>query len=132
MATLTRQALLGATTVPTLTVEIPELGGSVIVRGMTGAERDKFESSCWEGRGKKRNFSMSNIRAKLVTYCVVDETGHRLFTEADVDAIGAMRADIVDRLFGAAQKLSGMSEEDIDELGRRSENPTVSATSSTA
>jgi hypothetical protein len=125
-----RETLLGATAPPQEIVAIPQLGIDVTVRGMTGVERDAFEASCFEGRGKKRDFNMKNLRAKLVAYCCVDEHGHRVFSDADAVALGEVRADVIDRVFGVAQRLSGMKDEDVDELGRPSENPIRSPSSS--
>lgn len=125
-----RDIILAATQTPTEKVPLPELGISVTVRGMSGAERDAFEASCFEGRGKKRAFNMKNVRAKLVAYCCVDDAGQRVFSDADAEALGSVRADIIDRLFGPAQKLSGMSDEDVDELGQPSAKTAVSSISS--
>jgi len=126
-----RDVLLGATTVPTEVVVLPELAGlAVTVRGMTGSERDAFEASCFEGRGRKREFSMRDVRAKLVASCCLDEKGQRAFSDSDVQALGQVRADVIDRLFGVAQRLSGISEKDADELGQGSPTPTASTTSS--
>jgi hypothetical protein len=130
MAFLSRADILKATATPREVVAVPALGGDVIVRGMTGVERDAFEASCFEGKGKRRDFNMRNLRAKLVAYCVVDDAGHRLFTDEDVIALGQVRADVIDRLFGVAQRLSGMKDEDVDELGLGSGSPTASGTSS--
>ena len=125
---LSRADILKATAPPREAVHV--LDGTVLVRGMTGAERDAFEASCFEGRGKKRDFNMRNLRAKLVAYCCIDDEGRRLFTDEDVIALGAVRADVIDKLFGVAQRLSGMRDEDVDELGLTSTSPTPLATSS--
>jgi hypothetical protein len=130
MAFLSRADILRATITPRDTVFVKELGGEVIVRGMTGVERDAFEASCFEGRGKKRDFSLNNMRAKLVAACCIDDQGHRLFTDEDVIGLGAVRADVIDKLFAVAQRLSGMRDEDVDELGLSSKTPTTSATPS--
>lgn len=130
MGWLSRADLLGATKPPQEVVSIGALGGDVLVRGMTGRERDAFEMSCFEGRGKKRDFNMKDVRAKLVAYCCIDEAGNRLFSDSDVEAISNVRADVVDKLFATAQKLSGMREEDLDELGKPSASPIASASSS--
>jgi len=130
MGLLSRDAVLAATSVPIETVKVPELGGEVRVRGMTGTERDAFEASCVQGRGRKRDFNMQNLRAKMVAYCCVDDDGRRLFTDQDLDRLGAIRADVLDRLFGVAQRLSGMRDEDVEELGQALESPIASATSS--
>jgi hypothetical protein len=97
---------------------------------MTGAERDAFEASCFVGKGKKRDFVMRNLRAKLVAYCCIDEDGRRLFTDEDAIALGAVRADVIDKLFGVAQRLSGMNDDDIDELGLSSGSLATSGISS--
>ncbi len=125
-----REVLLGATTVPTEVVVLPELGVSVTVRGMTGSERDAFEATCWEGRGKKRAFSSKDVRAKLIASCCLDEKGQRAFSDADVQSLGQVRADVIDRLFGVAQRLSGMTDQDVDDLGQGSRTPAPSGTSS--
>lgn len=130
MSVLSREALLGATTLPTKRVKVPELGGEVIVRGMSGTERDAFEATLFQGKGKNRVANLANVRAKMVAFCCVDENGVRLFTDADAAQLGEVRADILSRLFAPAQQLSGMSDEDIEEMGKPSESPAPSATSS--
>jgi hypothetical protein len=58
----------------------------------------------------------------------VEEDGSRTFSDADVIALGEARADVIDRLFGIAQRLSGMRDEDVDELGIGSATTPTSAT----
>jgi len=130
MSVLSRESILGATQLPQEKVYIPALGGHVFVRGMTGAERDAFEASLVVGRGKSRDVSTANIRAKLVARCLVTEQGERLFTDAEADALGAVRADVLTPIFSVAQRLSGVSDEDIDELGKRSEKASSDTSSS--
>lgn len=140
MAFLSKASLLGATRPPQETVTVPELGGEVIVRGMTGAERDAFEVAMVEGRGKNRQVNLKNIRARLVAYSCIDQDGARIFSDADIPALGAVRADVLNRIYTKAQRLSGITDEDVDELGTPSPGsppPTTptgsdSATSSTA
>lgn len=129
MAALTRQILLGATKPPQEVVSVPELGGDVIVRGMTGAERDAFEVSLIEGKGRKRDVNLKNLRAKLIAFCCVDEQGERIFSDADVESLGKVRADVMNRIYTVAQRLSGLSDEDAEELGQPS-SPKISASSS--
>lgn len=126
-----REKLLGAK-VPTEKVYVKELDETYTLRGMTGAERDAFEWSCFEGKGKRRDFTNRNMRAKLVACCCIDDQGQRVFSDEDVVAIGEARADILDRLFAVAQRLSGLRQEDVDELGLSSATPSPSATSSSA
>jgi hypothetical protein len=118
MATLSKAALLGPAAVglPRKTLHITELDGDVIVQGLTAAQRDEFEGSLVVGKGRKRDVNMKNMRAKLVVLTVIGEDGQRLFTESDIAQLGAMRADILDRIFAVAKELSGLSDQDEEDL----------------
>lgn len=118
MALLTRGEILAALDLPTEDVEVPEWGGCVRVRGMTGAERDRFEASVVEMRGKSARVDMVNLRAKLAATCMVGEDGQRLFAEQDVEALGAKSAAALSRVFEAAQRLSGLTGADVEELAK--------------
>jgi len=113
---LTRDAILKAQDLPTEEVEVPEWGGVVRVRGLTGAERDAFEQSIVEQRGKNTRMNLRNIRAKLVALTVVDEEGNRVFSDEDAEALGKKSAAALDRVFAVAQRLSGLRPEDVEEL----------------
>lgn len=115
---LNRDALLAATELPRELIEIPELGGAVYVQGMSGRDRDSFEASLVTGRGKKRDVSTDNVRAKLAVRCLVDEAGNRLFKDHEADLLGGIRVDVLSRIFNAAQRLSGITDEDVDEMGK--------------
>ena len=97
-------------------VKIPGIG-NVIVKGMTAKERDQYETSCIVQRNGKRNFNLIDARAKLVMLTVVDEKGDRLFEASDISRLSGMPASVIDKLFTAAQKLSGISDDDMDDLG---------------
>ena len=126
MSHLSKGQLLAARALPREEVSVPELGGTVIVQGMSAAQRDAFEASLMVGRGRRRDINTANLRAKLIAFCVVDEAGLRVFSDEDVTALGEVRVDVVNRIFAVAQRLSGVSEEDIEELGRPSASARVS------
>lgn len=113
---LSREEILKVDDRQTRTVEVPEWGGAVLVRALSGAERDRYEQSLWEGKGANRRLNWTNARAKLVAMSVVDEEGKPLFTQRDVEALGAKSAAALDRIFAVAQELSGVSNADVDEL----------------
>lgn len=122
MGALNKDALLAAAkqSLPIEQVDVPELGGSVYVRGMSGKERDDWEKSLLVGKGKRREVNTANVRAKLVAKTACDEHGVQLFSDADADALGNLRADVLNRLYEKASRLSGVSEADVDELGKPS------------
>lgn len=113
---LNRDQILQAQDLVTETVNVPEWGGSVLVRAMTGEERDQYEASVVEQKGKDTKVNMRNARAKLVAISVVDESGEKLFTQADVAALGKKSAAALQRVFNAAMKMSGISEDDLKEI----------------
>ncbi len=118
MALLTRDAILQAQDLPAEQVPVPEWGGEVLVRGLTGAERDNFEQSIAEQKGKNVKMNLQNVRAKLVALTVVDEDGNRLFSDKDAEVLGRKSAVALNRVFEVAQKLSGLTPEDVDELAK--------------
>lgn len=97
-------------------VEVPEWGGSVRIRSLTGTERDEYEESLLSQRNGKAKAVLRNYRAKLVALSAVDESGAPLFDRADVMRLGNSNSAALDRLYEACQRLSGLSDEDIEEL----------------
>jgi len=120
---LSREQILKANDLKTETVAVPEWGGEVLVRMMTGTARDKFEEQMFGGGRKKGKPEMSfdNIRARLVAAVVVDEAGNLLFEPADIVELGKKSAAALDRIFSVAQQLNGFTKKDIDELAKNSE-----------
>lgn len=117
MTLLTKDAILGADDRPTVDVEVPEWGGTVRVRALSGAERDAYEVALAGVRPDgSRRINLVNVRARLIALTVVDEAGARMFTDKDAEALGAKSATAMQRVFEAAQKLSGLTEDDIEEL----------------
>jgi hypothetical protein len=114
---LGREAILGADDRQTEVVEVPEWGGAVIVRALSGTERDAYEASLVTlRRDGSQRFNMENVRARLAALSIVGEDGERLFGDGDLKALGAKSAQALDRVFDAARRLSGLSDEDIEEL----------------
>ena len=121
---LNRDDILKAQDIQIEELQVPEWGGSVFVKGMTGAERDSFEASIVETRGKNTKVNMQNIRAKLVAYSACDKEGTLLFEPKDIKDLGKKSAAALQRVFDKASELSGISEKDIGELAEGlDENP---------
>jgi len=117
---LNREQILKADDIKTEEVQVPEWGGSVLVRGMTGAERDRYEAAVVEQNGKNTKVNMRNARARLMTMTVVDEKGNKLFTQADIETLGQKSAAALQRVFEVATRLAGIGDEDLDELSKNS------------
>ena len=101
-------------------VEVPEWGGSVRVRMMTGSERDAFETEIYEVKGDDVKFNRENFRARLLVRTIADEKNDRIFSDADIQTLGKKSAKVLDRLFAVAQKLNGISAADREEMIKNS------------
>ena len=119
---LTRDQILKAEDIEEKYVEVPEWGGKVLVRGLTGKERDAYEKSLVEGKGKNKQINMDNARAKLVAITVVDENRKPIFTKDDIEALGKKSGRALSRVWVAATELSGIGEEELEELTKNSES----------
>lgn len=115
---LTRDDILG-TSLRRETVEVPEWGGSVIVRCLTGAERDEYDSWRFNAlvatNGSRP--SLRNVRARLAALSIVNEQGERQFSDDDVLALGEKDGAALHRVFEVAQRLSQIvSEREMEAL----------------
>jgi hypothetical protein len=118
---LSRDSILSSSDLPTEEVPVPEWGGTVFVRTMSGTERDNFEQVILEGKSTKGGTAkMVNVRAKLAVKVLVDEQGKRLFTDEDAGILGSKSGKALDRIFEVAQRLAGIGEKDIAELEKNS------------
>lgn len=117
MTYLGKDAILGADDLSHEDVDVPEWGGTVRIRALSGSERDRWEAAFLGKDGKPSvDKGMANVRARLVIACAVDESDNQLFSHTDEKALGRKNAAALDRLFDAAQRLSGLSDEDVEEL----------------
>lgn len=122
MALLSKEQIWSANDIQYEDVSVPEWGGEVRVRGLSGRERDRFEADSLKQKKGQREVNLENIRARLVVACVVDENFKPLFDKSDIMRLGEKSASALERVFKAAQKLSGMSDEDMEELAGNSDS----------
>lgn len=113
---VTKETILSST-LATQQVDVPEWGGMAMVRELTGAERDEYESYYNSIMEKKKEVpngisTWRNVRARLVATCLVDEQGARIFpepvSEEAIEMLGQKSAAALDRLWTAAMQLSGL------------------------
>ena len=113
---LTREDILQAEDILTEIVDAHEWGGDVIVQGITGKERGRFEAGVIHNPGKKQKINMIDMRAILCSLSIVNEDGKKLFTPADVKALNEKSAAPLNRIFEVAQRLSGLTDNDVKDL----------------
>lgn len=120
---LTRDEVLKAEDLVRETVAVPEWGGDVVVRTLTGAERDAHDLLGFQAieaakeRGEDPRYVTSkNVMARLLAFALCDETGARLFTVADLEALGAKNGAVIDRLYKVADRLNAVTARAVDAL----------------
>lgn len=77
----------------------------VLVRGLTSAEWDAHSSMLQAAKDG------SNASAKLLSRCIINSDGSRIFTAQDVAMIGELPVAEITKLGAAVAELSGLTEE---------------------
>lgn len=116
MSLLSRDQILSAPDLATIDVDVPEWGGTVRLKTMTGAERDAFENEIVQQKKSGTRVNLLNVRARLLSRVIVDEHGAPLFSRHDIEALGQKSSRALDRLADAAGKLNAINDEDLEEL----------------
>lgn len=114
---LSKADILGCDDTKLEKVPVPEWGGYVYVKGLTGAQRDRFEESQTRVDKKgNRLLKFENFRARLCALCICNSKGEPLFKPGDVADLAKKSSAALQRVFNKATELSGMSEDDIEDL----------------
>lgn len=125
--TLSKDKILKhAGVLPTRLVHVPawvdENGDdTVLVRGMTVREFEVNQATLGKDEG--------TATAALVSRCIVDEGGMRVFDDANIPQIAELGFAQINVIGQAISELSGLSEPDKDDPGKASE-PTSTGSSS--
>lgn len=128
MASL-RERILSASDIRRETVQVPEWGVAVEVRGLTGAQRAKLMKNGFDARGTA---DFEKLYPELLIVSSFDpQTGEPVFTEADRDALNAKSGSALERVAQAAMRLSGLSPEAAEQAEKNSaDTPSGASTSS--
>ncbi len=111
---LNKEAILNAKDTRQEVAEVPEWGGHVCIRAMSGAERDDFRAAI---EGAETSL-VGKFEAPLLALTLVDEEGNRLFSIDDVEALRAKSATVLDRLTQIAMRVNGMTVEAQEEAAK--------------
>ena len=120
---LDRKSILAANDVRKEKIAVPEWGGDVFLRVLTGTDRDRFEESYADQK-------MKAFRIRFLLLALCDDSGERLFGDDEADVLGKKSSVVINRLFEAGWKLNAFTQEAVDALGEDSETaPSESSTS---
>ncbi len=104
----TRAAILASDDLMKEQVNVPwDLGDAKLyVRALRASEKDAYIAKTM----RTGQFSWSSdLTAALLVKVIVDENGARIFSDADVDALGAKDAGTLSELLNVMMRLSGMA-----------------------
>ena len=108
--TISRELLLKPLAIKREQVALPEFGeGAVVwVHGMTAREKTEHDSHAmnakWDGVSKAK---AKLQKERMIVTCMRDDDGAQILSFEDVEALGNWPADVLNRVFDVANKLSG-------------------------
>jgi len=105
---LSKDDILKADDLPTVDVDVPEWGGIVRVRGLSGSDRDEWEASKLQAQPDGSTVYGLGSRAKLVSLCAVKDNGDPLFTVGDLGRLAQKSAAALDRIVEVIDELSAV------------------------
>lgn len=116
---LSAEQILDAQDLTIEDVPVPEWGGTVRVKGMSGTERDRFEAG-FVGNNMKPlppDKALEHFRARVAAACLVDGDGKKMFRSVgEVKRLSDKSAEALQRVVDVANRLSGLTDEDVEEL----------------
>jgi len=115
---LGRDDILKAEDIRIEPLDVPEWGGRIYVKTLSGEERDQLEASLvdYKTNGQPKRMKTEKLRASIAALAICDEKGNRLFTPIDISALAKKSSAALDRVAAKAQEMSGISEGDVDRL----------------
>lgn len=94
----------------TLEVEVPEWGGTVLIREMTAAEVQENGRYLLKPNGKPDFSKAVQVPTRMCARQIVDENGERLFGDADISLLMERHGAAISNIAKAVRELSGMEE----------------------
>jgi hypothetical protein len=108
---LNRDSILNAKDLKTEDLEVPEWGGTIRIRTMTGHARQEYYKTTAGKDGTPKN-----VMEALIVACAIDEKGEPLFTSADLHALAQKSSLAINRVFEKAAELNGLTQKAVDDI----------------
>ncbi len=119
MALLTKEQINEADDRPTLELEIQEWGGRVLLRTLSGTQRDGFESGIMDKNGNPTK--LHNLRARFAALVLVNEDGSPMYSEQQVVQLGNKSANALTRIWDAGREFNKMDADAVESAEENSE-----------
>jgi sporulation-control protein spo0M len=121
MPLLTRDQI-AKTTLKAELVPVPEWGGEVYVRVMSGTESDAFLDLLYDHETAHGNTRLPHLKAVLACLTVCDAQGTRLFSLEDLELVCGLDSAALNRIFEVARRLNGLNPDSEEALTKNSES----------
>lgn len=99
-------------------VPVPQLGGMVRMRVLSGAARDDFNAYLKSFGDEPR--PPSAVSAALLVQICIDDAGQPMFTMDDIELLRAKSAAALDVMATAAMRINGMGEAAVSDAEKNS------------
>ena len=110
---LSKEQILAAKDFTSEIVKVPEWGGDVHIRTMSGADRDAYHLAMQEEKA-----AVGKFESLLLALTLADENGALLFTLAEVETLCAKSAAVLDKLAKESLRINGMTTEAKEEAAK--------------
>ncbi len=121
MALLTKAQILDADDLEREEVYVPQWGGSVLVQGLTAKQRGQWQSLIVDQKAGGRTLRLQDIQIRLCGMAIIDEQGRRVFADSELHQLASKSAGALQLVFDVAARLSGLSDEEVEELAGNSD-----------
>lgn len=110
MGYLSKEEILAADDIAREEVEVPEWGGTVLVRGLTAKEYISLGTDMQVGEGTTVDREKAkDLMPLVVSMGVIDEDGNSVFEEEDVEALAKKSFAPINRITSKILNLSNVS-----------------------
>lgn len=116
---LTQEQILAAleqAEVVTKEINVPELGGTVWVREMSGTLRNRLEGTYATIRNGGDSKALDKVTAQIVAMCTVDEGGKPILTMDVATRLARKAPKAAFRIRDAVMEMSATDDDDLEEL----------------
>ncbi len=115
MAQLKKADILNCNDRKTITLDVPEWGGELTLRVMSGIDREAWENQSVNLADNTPK--LGDIRCKMLACCIVDvDTGKLMFEAKDIKALGEKSSIPLARLHMECLKLNKLRREEVEEM----------------
>lgn len=133
MSILSKDLIVAASDLKIETIEVPEWGGSVCIKTMSGFERDEYEAFCLSRMpsgatlsSKEQELSKidsKGMRSFLLACVLCDEKGERVFDDIleGAKVLEKKNGGVLTRLALKAQEANGMTDSALKEVEKNYE-----------